>query len=120
MSGFWLDARVYLGDWWGEDSGKPSETRKPARSGLFGVFRRLSETGLNSYMVPRRRLNWEVVAQYLLGIVGRVSVRHTRGHTWPFLLFVLLRLGGWLFHLGRTSFQLRLSDYAAGRTVKLE
>jgi hypothetical protein len=27
------------------------ETRKPARGGLLGVFRRLSETGLNCYLV---------------------------------------------------------------------
>lgn len=27
------------------------ETRKPARGGLLEVFRRLSETGLNSYLV---------------------------------------------------------------------
>jgi hypothetical protein len=52
MSGFWLDARVYLGDSWGEDSGKPSETRKPARGGLLGVFCRLSETARNWYLVP--------------------------------------------------------------------
>ena len=62
-----------------ERDGKP-ETRKPARGGLLGVFRRLSETA------TRRRLNWTVRSPYLLGMLGVASVRHTRGHTRCFLL----------------------------------
>lgn len=53
MSAVWLDARVYLGGFvGGEDSGKPLDTRKPARGGLFGVFCRVSETARDCYMVP--------------------------------------------------------------------
>lgn len=50
------------------------------------MTRRLSETGLNSYMVPRRSLNWTVIGPYSLGMLGVASVRHTRGHTRRFLL----------------------------------
>lgn len=53
MSAVCLDARVYLGGFVGwEDSGKPLETRKPARGGLFGVFCRVSETARYCYMGP--------------------------------------------------------------------
>ena len=35
----------------GVDRGGQPETRKPAQGGLLGVFRRLSETGLDCYLV---------------------------------------------------------------------
>lgn len=70
--------------------------------------------------MARRRLNWAAILPYLLGFVGAVSVRHTRRHTWPVLLRLDLRLRGELFYLGRTLFQLRLTNYAASRTIKLK
>ena len=101
MSGFWLDARVYLGDWWGEDSGKPSETRKPARGGLFGVFRRLSETGLNSYMVPRRHLN--TFSNYMIYI--DLNICTNLRDTWR-------DTRGWLLaDVGHLAYQIRLLPF---------
>ena len=50
------------------------------------VFRRLSETGLDSYLVGRGHLNWNVKGQCLLGFILFVNVRDTAGDTSRWLL----------------------------------
>ena len=60
---------------------------KKARTGRASwVFRRLSETGLDSYLVGRGHLNWVGLILYLLGEARVWTLRDTNGDTGYFVL----------------------------------
>jgi hypothetical protein len=76
----------------GEDSGKPLATRKPAQGGLLGVFRRLSETARDCYMVPRRHLNQIFKYMILIVFISFYRREDTHGGTRDALLNPTLTL----------------------------